>query len=130
MVNLDLTVNSGFRPSIDGIISMTGDGVYDKDGWVGDEYALFTKLDMWNQGNDAKELLATAFIAYDCENKILVSENDLMDRYKDILKYDIRSSYRSSYIACFTVCCSAPQQRFPQRLYSPERCIFLDSSWF
>jgi hypothetical protein len=39
----------------------------------GDEYALFTKLEMWNQGNDAKELWATAFIAYDCENKILVS---------------------------------------------------------
>jgi hypothetical protein len=72
MANLDLTVNGGYRPTIDGIISMSGDGVYDNDGWTGDEYALFTKMNMWNQGNDAKELLATGFIAYDCENKILV----------------------------------------------------------
>lgn len=95
MANLDLTINSGDRPKIDGVISMSGDGVYDSNGWTGDEYGSFTKLDMWNQGNEGKELWATGFIAYDCQNKILCVAAHLNE---DLLHDSIPQSDAYSWI--------------------------------
>jgi hypothetical protein len=50
MKNLELTEGSPDRPDIDGIISNTVAGLYT---WTGIEYANFTHLKMYVQGNSA-----------------------------------------------------------------------------
>lgn len=47
-------------------------------GWNGTEYSLFAKIDMFvggkNEDPNSKKM-ATAYIAYDCHNQILVSSH-------------------------------------------------------
>ena len=70
MANLDLTVGSLYRPTIDGVISRTNAELFD---WSGTEYESFTLLEMYVNGNPTtnKPYVANAYIAYDCQNKIL-----------------------------------------------------------
>jgi len=70
VANLDLRENSPDRPVIDGIID-NNDEFGAKYGWDGEEYKSFTPLNMYVNGNPAKDLVAKALIAYDCQNKIL-----------------------------------------------------------
>jgi hypothetical protein len=72
MANLELVEGAPDRPNIDGIISNTDAGLYT---WAGIEYANFTEMKMYVQGNsETKPWVANGYIAYDCQNKILVRE--------------------------------------------------------
>ena len=62
MANLDLTVASPSRPTIDGVISNTAAGLFN---WTGTEYESFTLLEMYVSGDPTtnKPYVANAYIA-------------------------------------------------------------------
>ncbi|KAL7483894.1 hypothetical protein ACHAW6_009534, partial [Cyclotella cf. meneghiniana] len=83
--NLDLSVSSPYRPTIDGIISKESAHLYT---WEGFEYDDFTVLDMYVAGNPTKPVVAAAYIAYDCENNILCLAAHLLNASIAIAEFD------------------------------------------
>eukprot|EP01083_Nonionella_stella_P304648 1059537_1 len=71
-LDLSNTANSD-KPSIDGIVSMTSDGLFQDDSdWNGTEYESFLDIAMFNGGkNENGERIGTTYVGYDQENDIL-----------------------------------------------------------
>jgi hypothetical protein len=101
---LDLSPGGTNRPSMDGKIDRSGDGIGDSpiidgwtgehlnDGWDGVEYNQFTELPMFNGGKNGvggsplsySGRIGTAYIAYDCSSSIVCAAAHLNADFLDM----------------------------------------------